>query len=67
MVQEDILDKDKKLKNIQKEIDQYVSHLSELKKIENDSKKCIMQLTAMRETMARKASTANAEVRECGE
>ena len=50
-----------------KEINLYETHLAELQKIEADSIKCIKSLTAMRETMARKASAANAEVRETGE
>ena len=50
-----------------KEIKLYEVHLAELQKIEADSIKCIKSLTAMRETMARKASAANAEVRETGE
>ena len=50
-----------------KEIKLYEVHLAELQKIEADSIKCIKSLTAMRETMARKASSANAEVRECQE
>ena len=56
-----------KLKNTLKEINLYETHLAELQKIEADSIKCIKSLTAMRETMARKASAANAEVRETGE
>lgn len=55
------------LLNAKKKIEEYEAHISELQKLENDGLKTIKNLTSIREAMARKASAANAEVRQTEE
>jgi hypothetical protein len=56
-----------KRKEVEKEIDKMELNLTELKRMVNTKQKEIKDSTAVRESMARKASVANGEVRETRE
>jgi len=66
-VDEDTGDKETQIANLKKKILDYEKHIAELQGIEANAQKTAKNLTALRESMARKASAALLEVKETRE
>jgi len=67
IVLDDTVDKQSEITNLQKKIVEYEKNIAELQAIEANAQKTAKNLTALRESMARKASAALLEVKETRE
>lgn len=67
IVLDDTTDKETQIANLNKKIVEYEKQIAELQAIETNAQKTVKNLTALRESMARKASAALLEVKETRE
>ena len=67
LIDDDTESKKEKIKKLKRDVAEYETQLQNMQKIEANALKTVKNLTAVRESMARKASTAMLEVKETRE